>query len=72
MGNLGEHAGFIVGAYAATVFVLATLVAWIVADARKQNRLLAELEAKGVTRRSAKAPKTGSNAPRSARKKGRR
>ena len=55
MGNLGPHAGFIVGAYAATVAVLAALIGWIVTDARRQNRLLAELEAKGVTRRSAKA-----------------
>jgi heme exporter protein D len=52
--DLGPHAAFIVGAYAATVIVLAGLIGWIVTDARTQNRLLAELEAQGVTRRSAK------------------
>jgi len=55
MGDLGQHAGFIVAAYAATVAVLAALIGWIVTDARRQERLLAELEASGVKRRSAKA-----------------
>jgi heme exporter protein D len=57
--DLGPHAAFIVGAYAATVIVLAGLIAWIVVDARTQNRLLAELEAQGVIRRSAKKKGTG-------------
>ncbi len=70
MGTLGPHAGFIVGAYAATAIVLASLIGWIVADARRQNRLLAELEAKGITRRSAKARKTPTAAPRSGKTKG--
>jgi heme exporter protein D len=59
--DLGPHAAFIVGAYAATVIVLAGLIAWIVVDARTQNRLLAELEAQGVTRRSAKKKGTGNS-----------
>ena len=54
MFDLGPHAVFIVGSYAATIIVLAGLIVWIYADARNQRRLLAELEAKGVKRRSAK------------------
>ena len=54
MFDLGKHAVFIWGAYGATIAVLAGLIAWIYADARHQRRLLAQLEAKGVRRRSAK------------------
>ncbi len=54
MGNLGEHAAFIVAAYAIVAIVLAGLIAWVTLDARSQARLLAELEAKGVSRRSAR------------------
>lgn len=52
--ELGEHAAFIVGAYAAVAIGLAGLIAWIVVDARQQTRMLAELEAQGVTRRSSR------------------
>lgn len=55
MGDLGPHAGFIVGAYGAVVAVLAALIGWIASDARRQERLLAELESRGIRRRSAKA-----------------
>ena len=48
-----SHAGFIAAAYVATALVLAGLVAWIVADGRAQRRRLAELEARGIKRRSA-------------------
>ena len=50
--ELGPHAVFIVAAYAAGVLVVAALIAWIVADHRTQRRILAELEAQGVVRRS--------------------
>ena len=50
--NLGPNAGFIVAAYAAAVIVIGGLSAWIVADYRRQLRQLAELEARGVKRRS--------------------
>jgi heme exporter protein D len=50
--NLGPHAAFIVGAYAAAAIVVAALVAWIVLDHRAQQRRLGALEARGVTRRS--------------------
>jgi heme exporter protein D len=56
--NLGNHAGFIIAAYAAAFAVVAGLVAWIVADHRAQQRILADLERQGVTRRSAGANKS--------------
>lgn len=55
--DLGPHAAFIVAAYLAVVLVIAGLIGWIVTDARRQRRLLADLEAQGVTRRSAR-PRT--------------
>jgi heme exporter protein D len=51
--NLGPHAAFIVAAYAAAVAVVAGLVAWVALDFRAQKRVLGDLEAHGVTRRSA-------------------
>jgi heme exporter protein CcmD len=42
--NLGEHAGFIVAAYAAVVVVVAALIVWIAADFRAQKRMLAQME----------------------------
>lgn len=51
--ELGDHAAFIIGSYAAVTIGLAGLIAWIIADARQQARMLAELEAQGVIRRSA-------------------
>jgi heme exporter protein D len=53
MPDLGNHAAFIVGSYAITVAVMLALVAWVIADHRAQTRRLAELEARGVRRRSA-------------------
>jgi heme exporter protein D len=50
--NLGPHADFIVAAYAVTVFVVATLIGWIVLDYSAQRRILDHLEDSGVTRRS--------------------
>jgi heme exporter protein D len=51
--NLGPHAGFIISAYVVTALVVALLVAWVAADHRSQKRALADLERRGVTRRSA-------------------
>jgi heme exporter protein D len=50
--NLGAHADFIVAAYAVTVFVVASLIAWVVLDYSAQRRILGDLEERGVTRRS--------------------
>jgi heme exporter protein D len=50
--DLGPHAGFIWMAYGISALVLAGLIGWIRIDARRQLNLLAELEAKGIRRRS--------------------
>jgi heme exporter protein D len=47
------HAGFIAAAYLATALVLMALVLWVIADGRAQRRRLADLEARGIKRRSA-------------------
>jgi heme exporter protein D len=50
--NLGPHADFIVAAYAVTLFVVAALLAWVLLDYSMQRRILGDLEARGVNRRS--------------------
>jgi heme exporter protein D len=50
--DLGPHAAFIIAAYAAAVIVLGGLIAWVRLDYRAQRRKLADLEARGVSRRS--------------------
>ena len=47
-----QHDFFIIGAYAVTVLIVAGLIARAVIDHRIQSRALADLEARGVTRRS--------------------
>lgn len=54
--DLGPHASFIIAAYAVTFAAIAALTLATLADDRKQRRLLAELEAQGITRRSAAKP----------------
>ena len=57
--NLGPHADFIVAAYArGRASSSALLIAWVVLDYRAQRRTLADLEARGVTRRSRARPAT--------------
>jgi heme exporter protein D len=50
--NLGPYAAFIVGAYAVATGVIVGMIAWVWLDYRRQLRMLADLEARGVTRRS--------------------
>jgi heme exporter protein D len=50
--NLGPHAAFIVGAYTVAILIVAAMIAWIFLDHRRQMRILSDLEARGVTRRS--------------------
>lgn len=52
--NLGQHANFIVAAYAIAAVVVVTLIAWVIVDHRRQRAILRDLEATGVTRRSAR------------------
>jgi heme exporter protein D len=53
MPDLGQHATFILAAYGVTFVAVAALAFFIVVDDRKQQRLLAELERRGIRRRSA-------------------
>ncbi|MBY0363032.1 MAG: heme exporter protein CcmD [Phreatobacter sp.] len=48
------HTGFILASYAVTVITLGLVAGWIVVDHRTQKARLADLEARGVTRRSAR------------------
>ena len=50
--TLGPYAAFILIAYAAAIAIVAGLVAWVVLDRRQLIRLIAEVEARGATRRS--------------------
>jgi heme exporter protein D len=51
--DLGPHAIFILAAYAVTFLAVGGLAFFIVEDDRRQRRILAELEARGIKRRSA-------------------
>ena len=53
--DLGAHASFIVIAYALTLAVVGCLIVWVAADHRAQLRTLADLESRGIIRRSGKA-----------------
>lgn len=51
--DLGPHAAFIWASYAAVTLAVAALLAWLAFDGRRQRSALADLEARGVRRRSA-------------------
>ena len=53
--NAVNHMGFIVASYTAAVAIVGVLIAWVTLDYRAQRRRLADLEMRGVTRRSAPA-----------------
>ena len=50
--DLGPHAAYIWASYGAAALAIAGLVAWLLLDGRRQQRLIAELEARGVRRRA--------------------
>lgn len=50
--DLGPHASFIWASYGAVALVLVAVLTWLLWDGRRQRRMLAELEARGVRRRS--------------------
>lgn len=54
--DLGKHAAFIWASYGAVTAVVAGLLIWLWLDARRQRAALADLERRGVRRRSAKSP----------------
>ena len=50
-----NHLPFIVASYAAACVVIGALIGWVVIDFRAQRRALADLETRGIARRSAPA-----------------
>jgi heme exporter protein D len=52
--DLGPHYASILVSYGLALLVVAALVSWVVIDHRQQQRLLNELEARGVRRRSSR------------------
>jgi heme exporter protein D len=50
--SLGPHADFILGAYAVAIVVIALMIGWVLLDHRRQQRALADLESRGISRRS--------------------
>ncbi|QPF85106.1 heme exporter protein CcmD [Bradyrhizobium genosp. L] len=53
--SLGPYASFIVTSYVLVTAVVLLLIVWIIADHRRQQARLRELEANGVTRRSGRS-----------------
>ena len=53
--DLGPHASFIVIAYVAAMLMVIVLIGWILLDQRALKHALADLERRGVTRRSDRA-----------------
>ncbi|MFG1358953.1 heme exporter protein CcmD [Xanthobacter pseudotagetidis] len=58
-----EHFTFIAASYAVSALGLGLLAAWLLVDNAAQKRALAELEARGVRRRSSAAAKLEEHAP---------
>lgn len=52
MMDLGPHAVYIWASYVAVAAALAGLITWLVTDAKRLNRAIADLDARGVRRRS--------------------
>ena len=48
-----NHLPFIVASYATTFTVVGILIVWVMFDYRSQRRALADLESRGLKRRSA-------------------
>ena len=57
--ELGPHAVYIWASYAAVALALAGLVTWLVLDGRRQQRLIDELDRRGIRRRSDRGREQG-------------
>jgi heme exporter protein D len=64
--DLGPHAAFIWSSYAVTAIVLAALLTWLIWDGKRHRQRLADLESRGVRRRSGARPTGSSGATREA------
>ena len=51
--NLGPHAVYIWSSYAIVTIAVVGLIIWLFQDGKRQERSLADLEARGIRRRSA-------------------
>ena len=51
--DFGAYTSFIAASYAVVFGGIAIFIAWLIADGRRQQRLIDDLEARGVRRRSA-------------------
>ena len=51
----GNYAGFILASYGIVAATILLLIVWVVTDGRAQAKTLAELESRGIHRRSARA-----------------
>lgn len=51
--NLGPYASFIIASYGLAALVIAGLTGWLIWDGQRHQRALADLEARGIRRRSA-------------------
>lgn len=52
---MSTHAFYVASAYGISALVIAAVAIWVLADQRARKRELAELEAAGIRRRSARA-----------------
>jgi heme exporter protein D len=57
--DLGPHAVYVWASYAVVAVGLAALALWLVFDGRRQQRLIDELDKRGVRRRSDRARERG-------------
>ncbi len=62
--DLGPHAAFIVAAYAVAFVIVVLLIVWVALDYRAQRRVLADLDARGIQRRSERAARQATVVPR--------
>jgi heme exporter protein D len=62
--DLGPHAAFIVAAYAVALAIVVLLIVWVALDYRAQRRVLADLDARGIQRRSERAARQATGVPR--------
>jgi heme exporter protein D len=53
--DLGPYAVFIIGAYTVALVIVGAMIAWVLIDHRRQMKILSDLEASGITRRSERA-----------------
>jgi heme exporter protein D len=53
--NLGPYVVFIMTAYAAAIVIVAGLIVWIMLDRHHLIRMIEDIEAQGITRRSNRA-----------------